>query len=116
MSIAYFAQAEMLASRFVDASEQQQRYALRWILDLAMSDARGRPTLAPGQGPEARRLLRLVDWERAPLEMWAEILRRLMWVARWRAVVPVRVAELDESTFVEGLHDKGIAASAASGA
>ena len=40
---------------------------LQRILDRAMADDDGGPVLAPGEAAEARRLLRMVRWERVPV-------------------------------------------------
>ncbi|WP_438028971.1 hypothetical protein [Sorangium sp. So ce233] len=43
------------------------------VLDRAMVDTDGRPTLAPGEGAEVRRLLEMVAWDRVPQARWQEV-------------------------------------------
>ncbi|MGK3995138.1 hypothetical protein [Sorangium sp. So ce1024] len=47
------------------------------ILDRAMVDTDGSPTLAPGQGAEARRLLEMVAWDRVPQARWPAVFEAL---------------------------------------
>lgn len=63
---------------------------LRWpfgfyrVLDRAMVDTDGRPTLAAGEGAEARRLLEMVDWDRVPQSRWPDVFDALRMAAMWR--------------------------------
>jgi hypothetical protein len=54
------------------------------ILDRAMADSDGSPTLSAGEGAEARRLLEMVAWDRVPQRSWPEVFDTLRMAAAVR--------------------------------
>ncbi len=83
MSISkYFELASREAVRD-DGACGHRPFGLDWVLRCAMVD-RGAPTLRPGEGEEARRLLALVDWDRAGRGAWPRILADLRHIAAMR--------------------------------
>lgn len=73
-------------------------FGLARVLGRAMVDTDGSPTLAAGEGAEARRLLEMVAWDRVPQKRWPEVFERLRlavgqrgcgfdqwegWLSRW---------------------------------
>jgi hypothetical protein len=48
-------------------------FGLQQIVSRAMADTDGSPTLAAGEGAEARRLLEMVDWDRVPQARWPDV-------------------------------------------
>ncbi|XXX79128.1 hypothetical protein WMF30_10180 [Sorangium sp. So ce134] len=82
------------------------------ILDRAMVDTDGSPTLAAGEGAEARRLLEMVAWDAVPQARWPDVFDALRMAAAAREVGlapdPVRW----EATLLEQLDEDGWLATA----
>jgi hypothetical protein len=64
--------------------ERVRPFGLQRILDRAMADTDGSPTLAAGEGVEARRLLEMVAWDRVPQARWPEVFETLRMAVAWR--------------------------------
>ncbi len=100
-----------LAARFVSAdvaAHPRGPVSLDRRLRTAMAD-RAAPTLAPGEGREARRLLALVPWERVPCAHWCGMLRALERAAWWHEDVGRVDGEIAELAVADRLARLGIA-------
>lgn len=82
----YAARADYSSSRpVVLYAARLLPFGLQRILDRAMVDTDGSPTLAAGEGAEARRLLGMVAWDRVPQARWPDVFDTLRMAAAWRS-------------------------------
>jgi hypothetical protein len=83
------------------------------ILDRAMVDTDGSPTLAAGEGAEARRLLEMVDWDRVPQARWPDVFDTIRMAVAARAVGLAPDPERWEDTLRSLLEEDGFLAGGA---